>query len=139
MKSFMMILLLAAATCAFAEWPDFRGAVEVDQVGQVDIANAPPRVMGLYEQGFDEGAKVGDAHSGKFGWFFAGFGNVPLLWLPWVVEPRSPAKPPIQAEEEFNSGWKNGHRAGWKNAHKTYYIAGMIVSSAAAAAVIVSQ
>ncbi|MBU0690308.1 hypothetical protein KKC97_04110 [bacterium] len=139
MKSFMVMLLLIYATCANAEWPDFRGAVEVDQVGQVDMDSAPPRIMGLYEQGFQEGAKIGDQNAGKFGWFFAGFGNVPLLWLPWTVEPRRPAKPPIQAEAEFNSGWKNGYRAGWKNAHKAYYIAGTIVSSAAIATVIATS
>jgi hypothetical protein len=139
MKSAILILILAMASVASAEWPGRMGAVELDQVGQIETGNAPVRVMGLYEQGFLEGATVGDANSGKIGWFFAGFGNLPLLWLPWTVEPRRPAKPPIQAEEEFNSGWKNGHRAGWKNAHKTFYIAGTIISSAAIATIIATQ
>ena len=139
MKSFMVMLLLISATCANAEWPSFRAAVEVDQVGQVDVDSAPPRIMGLYEQGFQDAAVVGDKNAGKIGWFFAGFGNVPLMWLPWTVEPRRPAKPSIQAEAEYNSGWKNGYRAGWKNAHKAYYIAGTIVSSAAIATVIATS
>ena len=110
-----------------------------EPIKPIDLSTAQVRTMGLYEQGWQEGAKVGDHKSGKIGWFFAGFGNVPLLWLPWKVEPRHPAKPNIVAEEEFNSGFKNGYRAGWKNSHKTFYIAGMIVSSAAAGAIIASQ
>lgn len=135
MRVFLLvgITVLLCSVAVQAERP------ELDQVGQVDMTKAPPRVMPLYEQGWWEGAKVGDRNAGKVGWFFIGFGNVPLIWLPWVVEPRHPAKPPIQAEEEFNSGWKYGYRAGWKNAHKTFYIAGTVVSSAAAAAVILTQ
>jgi hypothetical protein len=125
----MALLAITLASLARAQEP----------VKPIDMSKAQPRVMGLYEQGWHEGAKIGNQHSGKVGWFFAGFGNLPLMWLPWTVEPRHPAKPPIVAEEEFNSGFKNGHRAGWKNAHKTFYIAGMIVSSAAAGAIIVSQ
>ena len=102
MKSAILVLMLAIASTAVADWPGGLGAVELDQVGQIDLGNAPTRVMGLYEQGFLEGAKVGDSNAGKIGWFFAGFGNLPLLWLPWTVETRRPAKPPIQAEEEFN-------------------------------------
>ncbi len=114
-------------------------AQDKEPVKPVDVSAAPPRTMTLYEQGWEEGAKAGDRHSGKIGWFFAGFGNLPLLWLPWTVEPRQPAQPNIQAEAEFNSGFKNGHRAGWKDSHKTFYIAGMIVSSAAAGAVIAAS
>ena len=109
------------------------------QVQQVDVKNAPPRVMGFYEQGWDEGAGAGVRGSGRIGWFFAGFGNVPLMWLPWLVEPRRPAKPPIQAEEEFNNGYRSGYRAGWKNAHKTFYIAGTIVESAIITGILLAQ
>ncbi len=118
-----------------------RFAVAQDQkpVEPVDVRTAPPRVMSLYEQGWFEGVKDGTHHSGKVGWFLAGFGNVPLLWLPWTVEPRRPAKPNLMAEEEFNSGFRNGYRAGWKNSHKTFYIAGLLVSSAAAGAVIAAS
>ncbi|MBI5058284.1 hypothetical protein HZB60_00725 [candidate division KSB1 bacterium] len=134
MKSITLSLLFAVLISTSAPQ-----ASAQEPVKPVDISKAQPRVMGLHEQGWQEGVKVGDKHSGKVGWFFAGFGNVPLLWLPWKVEPRHPAKPPVVAEEEFNSGFRNGYRAGWKNSHKTFYIAGMIVSSAAAGAIIASQ
>lgn len=135
MKNFVMLLALAWCWPAFAgEWST-RPAL--DQVGQVDMQNAPQRIMPLYEQGWDEGVKVGDQRAGKLGWFGLGLvGNLPFSWLPWVVEPRRPAKPPIQAEEEFNSGFKNGYRAGWKNTHKGFYIAGAIVSTAAVVTVV---
>jgi hypothetical protein len=105
----------------------------------IDMRNAPARVMGLYEQGWDEGTKVGTSNAGRIGWFFAGFGNVPFLWLPWTVEPRRPAKPPIEAAEEFNSGYKMGYRAGWKNAHKTWYIAGAIVETAVVGGLVIAN
>lgn len=125
---------------SFANASDYGLGHALDQVGQVDMNNAPQRVMPLYEQGWNEGAKVGDSRAGKLGWFGLGVvGNIPFMWLPWVVNPRRPAKPPIQAEEEFNSGWKNGYRAGWKNAHKGFYIAGAIVSTAAAVTVVATQ
>lgn len=112
----------------------------LDQVGQVDVANAPQRLMTLYEQGWEEGVKVGRANSGKIGWIGLGvLTNVPGMWLPWVVEPRRPAKPPIQAEEEFNSGFKNGYRAGWKNDHKAFYIIGAVIASGAATGVIIAN
>jgi hypothetical protein len=132
----MMILILgvliwaAAPACA---------QTTTQPVKPVDTQKAEPRTMTLYEQGWEEGVKVGRDNSGKVGWFFAGFGNVPLMWLPWTVEPRRPPKPPIQAEEEFNSGYKAGYRAGWKNDHKIYYIAGTIISSAAIAGVIIAS
>jgi hypothetical protein len=133
-------LLLSAASSTFAaDWKVNNPGPLLAQMGQMDVTKAQPRVMGLYEQGWNEGVDRGDANAGKVGWFFAGFGNVPLLWLPWVVEPRRPAKPSIMAEEEYNSGFKNGYRAGWKNAHKTFYIAGMIVSSAGATAAILAS
>ncbi|MBK6766444.1 MAG: hypothetical protein IPG71_09030 [bacterium] len=138
MKSFLVLMLGLLATAAFASDYGFRPAL--DQVGQVDMNNAPQRVMPLYEQGWNEGVPVGSSKSGKIGWFGLGLvGNVPFMWLPWVVEPRRPAKPPIQAEEEFNSGFKNGYRAGWKNAHKAFYIAGAIVSTAAVVTVVSTQ
>ncbi len=130
MKALALFTFLVCSVSLFAQTEPTR---------QVDMQSAPPRVMPLYEQGWEEGVKVGDDNSGKLGWFGLGLaGNVPLMWLPWVVEPRRPAKPPIMAEEEFNSGFKNGYRAGWKNAHKTFYIAGAIVSSAAITAVVLS-
>jgi len=134
----VFVLLVAVATVCTAQAPQPLLA-QVEPTKPIDVEKAQPRMMGLYEQGWEEGVKVGDGKAGKIGWFFAGFGNVPLLWLPWTVEPRRPAKPAIMAEEEFNSGYKNGYRAGWKNAHKTYYIAGMIVSSAAAGIILASQ
>lgn len=138
MKSILFISLLFVASLSFAE--EYSTGPLLAQTTKFDSKNAAPRVMPLYEQGWNEGAPVGDAHSGKLGWFGLGLvGNVPFMWLPWVVEPRRPAKPPVQAEEEFNSGFKNGHRAGWKNAHKGFYIAGAIVSTAAAVTVIATQ
>lgn len=138
MKAILLISFLFAASLAFAG--EYGYGPALDQTTQVDMNNAPQRIMPLYEQGWNEGVKVGDSHSGKLGWFGLGLvGNVPFIWLPWVVEPRRPAKPPIQAEEEFNSGFKNGHRAGWKNAHKGFYIAGAIVSTAAAVTVAATQ
>jgi hypothetical protein len=138
MRTLLFISLLMLAACAYAG--DYGYGPALDQVGQVDMQNAPQRIMPLYEQGWNEGAKVGDSKSGKIGWFGLGLvGNIPFMWLPWVVNPRRPAKPPIQAEEEFNSGWKNGYRAGWKNAHKGFYIAGAIVSTAAVATVVATQ
>lgn len=137
MKSFLVVCLIVTGSVFAGEY-GYRPAL--DQVGQVDMNNAPQRVMPLYEQGWNEGAPVGDSKSGKIGWFGLGLvGNVPFMWLPWVVEPRRPAKPPIQAEEEFNSGFKNGYRAGWKNAHKAFYIAGAVVSTAAVVTVVSTQ
>lgn len=130
--------MLSVASLAVAG--EFGTGVALDQIGQIDMQNAPQRVMPLYEQGWNEGAKVGDQKAGKLGWFGLGvIGNVLFMWLPWVVNPRRPAKPPIQAEEEFNSGFKNGYRAGWKNAHKGFYIAGAIVSTAALVTVAATQ
>ncbi len=138
MKTILFFALLFVASLAQAG--DYGYAPALDQVGQVDMSNAPQRIMPLYEQGWNEGAKVGDRRAGKLGWFGMGLvGNVPFMWLPWVVEPRRPAKPVIQAEEEFNSGYKNGYRAGWKNAHKGFYIAGAIVSTAAIITVSATQ
>lgn len=139
MKSCIAFMLLAVTVCAFSAEPAMPLLAQAEPQRQVDMRTAPPRVMPLYEQGWEEGAKSGHANAGKIGWFFIGFGNVPLIWLPWVVEPTHPAKPSIMAEEEFNSGYRHGYRAGWKNAHKAYYIAGTIVSSAAAVAVIATQ
>ncbi len=125
----LILGLLLLASMALAD--DYATSPLLAQVTQFDSKTAPPRVMPLYEQGWDEGVPVGDARAGKVGWFGLGLvGNVPFLWLPWVVEPRRPAKPPVQAEEEFNSGFKNGYRAGWKNAHKGFYIAGAVISTA---------
>jgi hypothetical protein len=142
MKAILFVLILSLATCGYAMEPAKTPAPLLAQaqqpVPQVDVRTAPPRVMPLYEQGWNEGVKAGKGNAGAIGWFFAGFGNVPFLWLPWVVEPRRPAKPPIEAAEEFNSGYKNGYRAGWKNTHKTAYIAGAIVESVAVGAVILA-
>jgi hypothetical protein len=139
MKKLIAILTLSMSVSAFALETHQPLLAQMEPTKQVDAEKAKPRVMPMYEQGWNEGAKVGDANAGKIGWFFAGFGNVPFLWLPFTVEPRRPAKPNIQAEEEYNSGYKFGYRAGWKNAHKTYYIAGAIVESVAAGAIILSQ
>lgn len=136
MRSILGLLLIAGVALA-EEYPT---TPLLAQVTQFDSKTAPPRVMPLYEQGWDEGVPVGDSRAGKIGWFGLGLvGNVPFMWLPWVVEPRRPAKPNVQAEEEFNSGFKNGYRAGWKNAHKGFYIAGAIVSSAAVAVLVSTQ
>lgn len=129
MKTILLTFLLFCSALTYAADSNILFA-QMEPKRPVDMQNAKPRMMGLYEQGWSEGVKVGEDNSGKAGWFCLGFGNLPLMWLPWVVEPRHPAKPPIQAEEEFNSGFKNGHRAGWKNVHKTYYIAGSIVETA---------
>ncbi len=135
-----LLLLLLVLLCGAAYAEDYTTLPQLAQVEQLDVRSAPPRVMPLYEQGWNEGVSAGDARAGKIGWFGMGLlGNVPFVWLPWVVEPRRPAKPPIQAEEEFNSGFKNGYRAGWKNAHKGFYIAGAIVSTAAAITVVATQ
>lgn len=141
MKATILGFVLCMASFAYAWEPTYTPLFAQAQqpVKPVDVRNAPPRVMTLHEQGWNEGVPVGRDNAGKVGWFFAGFGNVPFLWLPWVVEPRRPAKPPILAEEEFNSGYKNGYRAGWKNAHKTYYIAGAIVETLGAGAVILAN
>lgn len=137
MKSFLVVVLMLASGALAGEYGYLPA---LDQVGQVDMNNAPQRVMPLYEQGWNEGVPVGDSKAGKIGWFGLGLvGNVPFMWLPWIVEPRRPAKPPIQAEEEFNSGFKNGYRAGWKNAHKAFYIAGAVVSTAAIVTVVSTQ
>lgn len=138
MKTIFLISLMIAASLSFAE--EHGTETMLAQVTQFNSENAPPRVMPLYEQGWNEGAPVGDSKSGKLGWFGLGLvGNIPFMWLPWIVEPRRPAKPPIQAEEEYNSGFKNGYRAGWKNAHKGFYIAGAIVSTAAAVTIAATQ
>jgi hypothetical protein len=136
MKTLVLLVLLVTMSVAWAQ-PPLWAQAQTNPSSQA--AARQPRVMPLYEQGWNEGVKEGDHRAGKPGWFVIGLANVPLLWLPWVVEPRRPAKPPIQAEEEFNSGFKNGYRAGWKNAHKTYYIAGTVVSSAAIVAAIVAS
>ncbi len=138
MKTLSILLLLMFCTAAFAaEYPLLAQAQQPTK--PIDVKTAPPRMMGLYEQGFDEGVKVGNEKAGKIGWFFAGFGNLPFLWLPWVVEPPRPAKPSILAEEEYNSGYKGGYRDGWKNAHKRYYIAGTIVESAIVGAIVIAN
>ena len=139
MKALGILFLLACAISLQGAEP---GALlaQVEPTRQVNTDEASPRVMPLYEQGWEEGVNVGNHRSGKIGWFGLGLvGNVPFMWLPWVVEPRRPAKPSINVEEEFNSGYKAGYRAGWKNAHKAYYIAGAIVSTAAVTAVIVAD
>ena len=136
MRLVVLVVLLALAVPLFAAEPSVMFA-QVEPVKPVDMKNAPPRMMGLYEQGFQEGHKAGNVHSGKAGWFLIGFGNVPLLWLPWVVEPSYNPKPPIVAEEEFNSGYRNGYLKGWKNVHKNYYIAGALVSTAIAGGIII--
>lgn len=134
----LSIVLLLSLSTAFAQ--EEISSPALDQVGQVDVANAPPRVMTMYEQGWDEGVKVGRSNSGKIGWLGLGvLTNVPGMWLPWVVEPRRPAKPPIQAEEEFNSGFKNGYRAGWKNDHKAFYIIGAVIASGAVTGAIIAN
>ncbi len=138
MKAFTLVIVLLLTSAVYALEPTLPLLAQMEPERPINLQQAQPRMMGLYEQGWEEGVKIGDGNAGKIGWFFAGFGNLPLLWLPWTVEPRRPAKPPIMAEEEFNSGYKAGYRAGWKNAHKTYYIAGMIVSSAAAGALILT-
>ena len=133
MKPLLVLIVIAYCTSLYAADRSNPLLAQLQEPKPpIDMRTAPPRVMGLYEQGWDEGAKAGSGNSGRIGWFFAGFGNVPFLWLPWVVEPRRPAKPPIEAAEEFNSGYKMGYRAGWKNAHKTWYIAGAIVETAVA-------
>ena len=98
-----------------------------------------PKMMTLREQGWDQGAKEGSANSGKAGWFFAGFGNLPLLWLPWAIEPRHPAKPSMLAEPDYNEGFVRGYRAGWRNAHKTYYIAGAVVETAVVGGILLAN
>lgn len=139
MKVIWLTGLLLLCASAYALEPTLPLLAQVEPTRPINTETAPPRLMGLYEQGWDDGVKYGDAHSGKIGWFFAGFGNLPLLWLPWTVEPRAPAKPAIMAEEEYNSGYRMGHRAGWKNAHKTFYIAGAIVETAIAAAILATR
>lgn len=134
----VLCCLLLVSICSAAEPSIMLAQAQIEPTKPVDMSQAQPRMMGLYEQGWYEGHKQGNANSGKLGWFFIGFGNVPLMWLPWVVEPSHPGKPPILAEEEFNSGYKQGYRNGWKNAHKNYYIAGTLVSSAIAAGVIIA-
>lgn len=134
-----LMLLLCASVYAMEPTPTLPLLAQIEPTRPIDTQQAQPRLMGLYEQGWEDGVKYGDAHAGKIGWFFAGFGNVPLMWLPWTVEPRRPAKPDIMAEVEYNSGYKAGHRAGWKNAHKIFYIAGTIVESGAIAAILLSQ
>lgn len=129
MKLSLIIAVLCLGASLFAAAP----------AKPVDAKTSQPHMMTLYEQGWGEGAKVGNQNSGKIGWFFAGFGNIPLLWLPWTVEPRRPPKPSIFAEEEFNNGFKHGYRAGWKNAHKTYYIAGAIVESAIVGGILIAN
>ena len=139
MKLLIPILLLMLCATAFASEPVRPLLAQLEPQKPIDMKTAQPRMMTLYEQGWDDGAKVGNGNAGKIGWFFAGFGNLPLLWLPWTVEPRRPPKPPIVAEEEFNSGYKGGYRAGWKNAHKTYYIAGAIVESAIVGGLVIAN
>jgi hypothetical protein len=143
MKLLLVVTTILLATALSYAWePTYTplfAQMQQQPVPQVDTRNAQPRTMGLNEQGWNEGVKAGKDNSGKVGWFLAGFGNVPFLWLPWVVEPRRAAKPPIEAAEEFNSGYRNGYRAGWKNSHKTYYIAGAIVETVAAGAVIIAS
>ena len=136
-KAIVLIAVMSLAASALATEPAQPLLAQITPTKPVDMKQAPPRVMGLYEQGFREGHKAGNAHSGKAGRFFIGFGNVPLLWLPWVVEPSYNPKPPIVAEEEFNSGYRNGYLKGWKNAHKNYYIAGTLVSTAVAGGIII--
>jgi hypothetical protein len=128
----LIALVLALSICSLAYGADWKYSPlpELAQVSQLDTKTAPPRVMGLYEQGWNEGVERGDANSGKIGWFFLGL-PVVTCWLPWAVEPRRPAKPSIMAEEEYNSGYKNGYRAGWKNAHKTFGLIGSVVGAAA--------
>jgi hypothetical protein len=138
MRILALVLMLALAFPLLAAEPSVMLA-QVEPTKPVNMKQAQPRMMGLYEQGFQEGHKSGNAHSGKAGWFFIGFGNVPLLWLPWVVQPSYSPKPPIVAEEEFNSGYRQGYLKGWKNAHKNYYIAGTLVSSAVAAGIIIAS
>ena len=137
MRFLTFLLLFSLTIPAFAAEPSVMLA-QITPTKPVDVQQAQPRMMGLYEQGFLEGRQAGNQNSGKIGWFFIGFGNVPLMWLPWVVEPSYQPKPLIQAEEEYNSGYKHGYRKGWKNAHKNYYIAGTLVSSAIAAGVIIA-
>ncbi|MBU0508136.1 hypothetical protein KKH27_04785 [bacterium] len=139
MKTLWLTILLFLCSSAYALEPTLPLLAQIEPTRPIDVRNAQPRLMGLYEQGWEDGVPIGDSRSGKIGWFFAGFGNVPFMWLPWTVEPRRPPKPTIMAEEEYNSGYKAGYRAGWKNAHKTFYIAGTIVSSAAAAAIILAS
>ena len=132
MKALAPLFLCCWSVSLFAAEPILPLLAQVEPQRPIDMQQAQPRMMPLYEQGWEEGVKAGDGNAGKIGWLGLGLiGNVPLMWLPWVVEPRRPAKPPIIAEEEFNSGFKSGYRAGWKNAHKTYYIVGAVVSSAA--------
>jgi hypothetical protein len=139
MKALALCVLLMGSAVLFAAEPSPVFA-QIEPLRQIDMQHSQPRMMPLYEQGWEEGAKVGNGNSGKIGWLGMGLvGNIPFIWLPWVVEPRRPAKPPIVAEEEFNSGFKNGYRAGWKNAHKTFYIAGAVLSSAAVTTAILSS
>ncbi len=140
MKAIVFGFVLCMASFCYAWEPTYTPlfAQMQEPTRPVDVRNAPPRLMGEHEQGWEEGVKAGKGNAGKVGWFFAGFGNVPLLWLPWVVEPRRDAKPAIAASEEFNSGYRNGYRAGWKNSHKTAYIVGAVVSSAAVAGAIIA-
>ena len=139
LKRLLIIALLSACATAFASETVRPLLAQLEPVKPVEMKTAQPRMMGLYEQGFSEGANAGNQNAGKIGWFFAGFGNLPLMWLPWIVEPRRPAEPSILAEEEFNKGFKSGYRAGWKNAHKTYYITGAIVESAIVGGILIAK
>ncbi|RPH93138.1 hypothetical protein EHM69_11130 [candidate division KSB1 bacterium] len=138
MRTLTFILLLTFAAVSWAAEKPLSLLAQMEPTKPVNMTQAQPRMMTLYEQGYSEGHQYGKTHSGRIGWFFAGFGNLPLMWLPWAINPSHPGKPPIQAEEEFNSGYRNGYKIGWKNAHKNYYIAGTIVSSAIAAGIIVA-
>jgi hypothetical protein len=139
MRPMTVLFCLLIASLAFAWEPVYTPLLaQVTPTKPVDVRQAQPRMMGFYEQGFQDGHQAGNQHSGKIGWFFIGFGNVPLMWLPWAVEPSYQPKPLIQAEEEYNSGYKHGYRKGWKNAHKNYYIAGTLVSTAIAGGVIIA-
>jgi hypothetical protein len=136
--SLTMMLLISVSFVHAADWKVSSAGPDLAQVKPLDESKAPPRVMGLYEQGWNSGVEQGDANSGKIGWFIIGL-PVVTCWLPWVVEPRRPAKPSILAEEEYNSGYKNGYRAGWKNAHKTYGVIGSVVGAAAGTAIYLSS
>ena len=133
-------LLLPAATSTFAaDWKVNNPGPLLAQIGQMDVTKAQPRVMGLYEQGWNEGVDRGDANAGKVGWFLPDSETCRCSGCRGSLNRVDRAKPSIMAEEEYNSGFKNGYRAGWKNAHKTFYIAGMIVSSAGATAAILAS
>ena len=132
-KAAAVLLLIASSSIWASESVLSAHAGSSD--GQSGSARPPDP---LFHQGWENGAKEGNQHAGKTGWFLLGFGNVPLLWLPWLFEPQQPMQPSVQTEAEFNNGFQSGYRAGWKNAHKTYYIAGMVVSSAAIAAAILA-